>query len=148
VIREPGRGFAITALVCGIIGAALGLAAGLTFGIVIPLGVVAIVFGVIALVRRSRAHLPRGMAIAGTVLGGIALTLGIIGVVVFNDAVNELDEDLDEIGPSDPESYTPPSAAEIDAASDDELWDMWFEAPSGSEAEADLQAELEARGVW
>ncbi len=93
----PGNGFAVAALVCGIVGAVFGLVPW-TFWLAWILGVVAIVFG--ALGRRRADGEPiagrRSMATAGLVLGIVAIALGIIGLIVLTtwisgatDAINE-----------------------------------------------------------
>jgi len=97
VERPGGSGFAVASLVLGLIGALFGLIP-LFFFLSIPAGVLALIFGVVA-VRRHRggAASGKGMAIAGAILGGLALVLGIVGVVAIGDAANELDQDLQEI---------------------------------------------------
>jgi hypothetical protein len=64
---RASNGFAVTALVCGIVGI-------LIFEII--LGPLAIIFGAVGLRRAGRAGRGRGMAMAG-------LILGIIDVVLF-----------------------------------------------------------------
>jgi hypothetical protein len=70
----------------------------LLFILAFPLGVLALIFG--ALAWRS-ARMPggsrKGMAIAGTVLGCIALALGVAGALIVDDAVNDLERDLNQI---------------------------------------------------
>jgi hypothetical protein len=96
-VERRGGGFAVTALVCGIVGAVFGMIP-LLFFLAFPLGLLALVFGVLA--WRS-ARMPggtrKGMAIAGTVLGCLALALGIAGAVIVDDAVSDLDRDLNQI---------------------------------------------------
>jgi hypothetical protein len=96
-VERRGGGFAITALVCGVVGAVFGMIP-LLFFLAFPLGLLALVFGVLA--WRS-ARMPggtrKGMAIAGTVLGCLALALGIAGAVIVDDAVSDLDRDLNQI---------------------------------------------------
>ncbi len=64
---EVGKGLAITSVICGAIGV-----------LISPLGLVALILGIIAIVKISKpGHRgPRGLAITGTVLGGIGLLLG------------------------------------------------------------------------
>jgi voltage-gated potassium channel Kch len=98
---STGKGFAVTALVLGIIGALFGLIP-LTFFLAIPLGVLAFIFGAIAwrraaVLRRRGWQIPRGMARTGFVLGVAALALGIIGYNITTNAFNELDECLTEL---------------------------------------------------
>jgi hypothetical protein len=81
----PRRGLAITGLVLGIIGVVLGLTP-LTFWVALPLGVLGLIFGVIGF--------RHGMGKAGAILGGIAILLGIIWAVAWNNAINETNNDL------------------------------------------------------
>jgi len=80
------EGLAITALVLGIIGCMFGLIP-ITFWIALPCGVLAVVFGFIG-------HRPlKGKF--GVALGTIAIILGIIGVVIVNNAVTDFGNSLD-----------------------------------------------------
>jgi hypothetical protein len=92
------NGFAVTALVLGIVGAVFGLIP-LFFLISIPCGVLALIFGFAGRGRVGRAPgTPgRGMAIAGIVLGFVGLGLGIVGVVIVSDAFDDLEEEIEEI---------------------------------------------------
>jgi hypothetical protein len=54
----------------------------------------------------------------------------------------------DSSGSPSEDSYDAPTSAEIDDASDNELWDLWYDAPSGSATEAEIEAELERRGEF
>ena len=96
-VAQAANGFAVTALVCGIIGAVFGLIP-LTFFIAWILGIIAVVFGALG---RRRARLQaagrKGMATAGLVLGIIALALGVVGVAIVGDAAEDVDEAFDDI---------------------------------------------------
>jgi hypothetical protein len=140
---EPGKGLAVAALVCGIVGSIFGLIP-ITSLVALAAGVTAVVLGAIAWRKRSRAHVRRTMAAWGIALGVLAVGLGSWGMYIVQDTVNEIDREFQQF---DDESYTPPSAAEIDQASDNELQEMWWEAPSDSDSEARIQAELESRGL-
>lgn len=98
---QPAVGFATTALVLGILGTLFGLIP-LLFFLAIPLGILAIVFGLIAARRNKRARSHVGMARTGWLLGVAALTLGIVGIAIIDDAVDDLNDDLNglEIEPS------------------------------------------------
>lgn len=98
---REGNGFAVTALVCGIVGAVFGLVP-LTYLIALALGTVALVFGVLGRrrVKRNPQVGRKGMATAGTVLGVIALGLGVIGAVVVDEAINDIDGAVDELDTS------------------------------------------------
>jgi hypothetical protein len=145
VTSEPGKGFAVAALVCGIVGAVFGLIP-LTFLFALALGLTAFVLGAIAWVKRGKANLRRVMAGWGVALGGVAVLLGVVGMVIVNNTVNDIDRELNEFDNELNGDYSPPSAHTIDQANNDELWTLWGEAPAGSEAEADIEDELQARG--
>lgn len=88
----PERPVATAAFVCGVIGSVIGLVP--LFGLfAIPLGVIAVVMGIIGWRSVPRKRLAR----AATVLGFVAIGLGIAGFVIVDRAINELDEDIDEI---------------------------------------------------
>jgi hypothetical protein len=79
------------ALVVGIV--------GVVMGIIPLLAIPAIICGLIALVLgisgwRGRRKLAR----AATVLGVVAIGLGIVGFVIVDDAIDDLDRELDCIG--------------------------------------------------
>lgn len=94
---RPRNGFGTTALVLGIIGAALGLVRLLGL-LAIALGLLALVFGVLGWIRTHRQLATnKGMAVSGTVLGAIALALGIWGMSVLGQAAENLDRELDEL---------------------------------------------------
>lgn len=89
------NGLAIAALVLGVVGAVFGLIP-LTGFIAIICGVLAIAFGIPAW-RAARVRGRRAMAIAGTILGVIALALGVWGTVIVADAASDLDRELDKL---------------------------------------------------
>ena len=94
-VAGTGNGLAVTALVCGIVGAVVGLIPILAIP-ALALGLVAFVLGILG--RRKAKKDPRagrkGAATAGIILGVIAIALGIAGLVIVNDAVNDLDRSL------------------------------------------------------
>lgn len=71
--QEPGKGLAITSLVTGILGL-----------VACPLvGVLALITGIPAMIGANKqppTHGGRGFAIAGTVLGGVSLLLGLLAI--------------------------------------------------------------------
>jgi hypothetical protein len=80
----PRNGFGVTALVLGIVGAVLAIACfGAFLGL--PLGIAALVFGIIGLrsVRRGQAT-NRGQALAGVILGvvAVAVSAAVIALVI------------------------------------------------------------------
>jgi len=98
IVKQAGNGFAVTALVLGLIGAVVGLIPIFFLGAWL-LGVLAIIFGFAgrSRVKRDPEAGRAGMALAGIILGVIAIVLGIIGVSVVNNAVDEFDRDLQQI---------------------------------------------------
>ena len=93
----PAKGLAIAALVCGIVGTVTGLIPFL-FVIAGACGVVALVLGLIALRTQRKAGLKRrGTARAGFILGVAAVALSIAGYVIVNNALTDLQHDLDDI---------------------------------------------------
>lgn len=94
---QKGKGFAITALVLGILGCCFGLIPILGF-VSFPLAAVGLVFGIIGVVGGLKGtRSGKIMAIVGSILCVLALVLAIVGVVIVNNAVNELGESLDEV---------------------------------------------------
>lgn len=93
---SPTNGLAVAALVLGIIGVVFGLLP-LTFFIALVCGVLALIFGALGWRKANRGSGRKGMAIAGFILGLAGLGLGIAGIVIVDDAVTELDRQLQEI---------------------------------------------------
>lgn len=91
---NTGHGMAVAALVCGIVGCILALIP-LLFVFGWCLGAVAVVLGFASWRRGKRAGVRHGRA--GMVLGVLALVLGVVGAVVVNNAVNDLDKNLQDI---------------------------------------------------
>lgn len=56
-------------------------------------------FGILGWRRANRdpAAGRKGMAVAGTILGVVAIALGIAGIAIVSDAVDDLDRDLNRI---------------------------------------------------
>jgi hypothetical protein len=96
VASPPGKGFAVTALVCGIVGAVFGLVP-LTFVIAFAGGIVALVFGLLGAHRNKAVGAPAGMARAGWILGVVAIALGILGASIMNQVSNDLDRIQDDL---------------------------------------------------
>ena len=94
----PGNGFAVAALVCGIVGAVFGVIP-FTFWLAWILGVLAIVFGAVGRRRADRQPTAdrRSMATAGLVLGIVSITLGIIGLIVLTTLLNDVGNTFDEL---------------------------------------------------
>jgi hypothetical protein len=147
VAGEPGRddptigggsGFAITALVLGIVGVALGLVArAIDYELPLLLGILALTFGIIGVARRSAG---RGMAIAGAILGVLALALGLVGYSMVNEAFEGLENLGGDVGGTEP-SASEQASAERDEFCDSEDGDVLARASS---APSDTGAELRA----
>lgn len=98
--QRAGNGMAVASLICGIVACVL-----FCFGFIsVPLGVVAIVLGVIANGKAGRGEATgAGMAKAGLVLGILAVVLSIIfwmtvraGVSFLGNKAQELQKKLEE----------------------------------------------------
>jgi hypothetical protein len=96
-VERQGNGLAVASLVLGIVGAVMGLIP-LTGFIAIICGLLGVIFGFVGWRKASSGAGRKGMAIAGLILSAIALTLGVVGLVIMNDAVNELDRELNKLG--------------------------------------------------
>src|SRR5919106_5073070 len=88
---RPSNGFAVAAMVLGIVGAVFGLIP-LTAPVAFICGLLGVIFGFIGIRRARRVRVGMGMAVAGLVLGIIAVMLSIIGFVIVDEAVRELEE--------------------------------------------------------
>lgn len=97
-VEKKGNGLAVAALVLGIVGTVFGLVP-LTFMVALICGVLALVFGVVAwrAWRKDNSRGRRGMSIAGFVLGVAAIGLGIVGAVIVSDAVDDLNQTINEL---------------------------------------------------
>lgn len=109
-VREPKNGFGIAALILGIMGAVSGLIP-LFFWFALAMGVTALVLGLVGLARVKRgAATNRKTTLWGTITGGLAVVLGIVGLVIVINAANELSNDLDDLG-DDPAVSAPAEPA-------------------------------------
>lgn len=90
--QAQGNGLAVSGFVVSLVGAILGLLSPILFYLLpLALGVVGLVLSGIGLARaRQPGRSGKGLAIAGLVLGAIAIVMGIIGAVALNDAVSSL----------------------------------------------------------
>jgi F0F1-type ATP synthase membrane subunit b/b' len=95
---QPSRSLPLVALVLGIAGVALGLTA-IWFFAAIPTGAAAVVVGGISLVRLQGVVDPRarGRAVIGTVLGAVAVLLGVMGAIFLPQAMDRMDRFLDSV---------------------------------------------------
>jgi hypothetical protein len=96
-VERRGSGMAVAALVCGIIGAVIALIPILgIFGII--LGLLGLIFGLVGWSKARKGQAGgKGMAIAGAILGALAIVLGIVGLMIVGDALDQLDQDLQDI---------------------------------------------------
>ncbi|MFK7788048.1 MAG: DUF4190 domain-containing protein [Phycisphaeraceae bacterium] len=69
--NQGAPGIAIAALVCGIIGFCFA-----------PLGIVALILGIVFLSQSRDGQPGRGMALAGTILGGFGLVVGVVALLI------------------------------------------------------------------
>jgi hypothetical protein len=100
---KAGNGLAVTAMVLGIVGTVLGLVFSLFF-LAIPFGVLAVIFGVVGRnAAPKRGGAGKGQAIAGLVLGGVAILLGIVGVIAINSFFD--DPEYSSSNPADSSDY-------------------------------------------
>lgn len=98
VERQPSNGMAVAALVCGIVGTVFGLVP-LTYLVALAAGAVAVALGFVAR-RRAKRDPSAGrktMATWGIVLGAVAIALGVVGAVIIDDTLTDLERDLDQI---------------------------------------------------
>ena len=88
VVLRRGNGLAVAGFVCSLIGAPVGLIPLLSW-IAFPLGILGVVFGGIGWRRANREpeRGGKGLAIAGLVLGILAVILAVIGMALINDAL-------------------------------------------------------------
>lgn len=108
----PGNGFAVAALVLGIVAVVCGLIPFLFF-LAWILGVLGLIFG---LLGRGRAQKEpavgrKVMATWGAALGAVAIALGVVGLVLVGDAVDEVSDDLNTLSECIENADTP---AELD----------------------------------
>lgn len=97
---RPTNGLAVASLTLGVIGVAFGLIP-LLFFVSLPLGLLALIFGGIALAKSGRAG-RRGMSISGTLLGVAAVGLAVVGAAFVDRAFRELG---DAVGPASDDEY-------------------------------------------
>jgi hypothetical protein len=108
--------------VCGIIGVVVGLIPFLFF-LAFILGVLALVFGFTGRgTAKRREGAGSGQAIAGVILGGVAVILGIVGVVILVAVINNTSDEITS-------SLTTPSTSSVTAPSN--TYTVGQTAPSG-----------------
>lgn len=93
-IARPSNGLAVASLCLSIVGCVFGLIP-ITALIAIACGLVGLILGAIAW-KNSKERGRTGMAVTAIILSLIALTLGIIGMVIVQQAVDDLNHNLDQ----------------------------------------------------
>lgn len=86
--QKTGNGFGIAALVLGIIGLLAGLIPVIGIFIGIPLGILALIFGIVAAVSSKNRvnNAGKGTGITGIILGILAIVAAIAWTVLLYDA--------------------------------------------------------------
>ncbi|WP_236240491.1 DUF4190 domain-containing protein [Streptomyces sp. CC228A] len=130
----PRNGFGTAGLVLGIVGLVFGV---FPFVFVLGgvLGVLALVFGLLGRARARRGEATnQGMALAGAVLGALAIAAAITWGVVMGLLVSHVQEELDEFAEHGPSA----SAPAVPGGSGDRGPDDGLDGgPDGSSAEPD-----------
>lgn len=95
VPAKQGNGFGVTALVLGLVALIVfSWIPGVSFITAIPLAALAIIFGIIALVKSgSRGGKGKGTGLAGLILGVLAIIASIVISVVVTNLLTEQCED-------------------------------------------------------
>jgi hypothetical protein len=89
VIPRAGNGMAVASLVCGVVGAVLGLMP-IMFVVALILGVLGVIFGGVGLHKADDGADKAGMAIAGVCVGLVAILLAAYGWFVMVDLAHDL----------------------------------------------------------
>ena len=127
---QQERPTATAAFVCGVIGVVIGLIPLLGI-IAIPLGIIAFVLGIIGWRRKPQRS---KLAPASTILGALAVALGVIGIVIMANLFN----DVDEIFNPDLDTSPNPPAEVIAEYGDNAELDRLADECAGSGEEAAL----------
>ncbi|GAA1967047.1 DUF4190 domain-containing protein [Microbacterium deminutum] len=98
---------ALTAVILGAVGVIFSFTPAAGFGIF--LGVVALILGVIALIRKTSA---RGLSLIGTILGAVAIVLGIIFNVVYSNGTSSTVDESPAANQPSKSSAASPSKSE------------------------------------
>jgi hypothetical protein len=109
--QKRGNGIGLAALIVGIV-AIVGSAIPIVNFVSIFLGAIALILGIIGLVLKGRK---RGLAIAGTILGVLALIIGIATSALYASAANSISKAIESSEPlssgapaeATPEDQTP-----------------------------------------
>ncbi|MFI8965114.1 DUF4190 domain-containing protein [Streptomyces sp. NPDC053493] len=119
-LPQPRNGLGVTALVLGIVGLVFAIIP-IFFWLGAILGVLALIFGIIGASRASKGLATnKGMAITGTVLGGLSVVVAVIWVIVLATAVKDVAEELDKVKvDGTPSASAAPGGEATDAPSKD-----------------------------
>ncbi|WP_327350369.1 DUF4190 domain-containing protein [Streptomyces sp. NBC_01304] len=103
---QARNGFGVTALVLGNIGALLSFIP-FTFWLGAPLGALALIFGLMGVSQARKGVADnKGSAVAGSILGGAAIVIAaiwlVIGIAAFSDAADESGGTTESTAPADP----------------------------------------------
>lgn len=89
-VDRPSKGMAVAAITLGVIGSVIGLIPILGL-LAIPCGILAVIFGLVAVRKAKRqGRGGRAMGRAGWILGLVAVTFGIAGMVIVDQAFDDL----------------------------------------------------------
>ncbi len=99
--QRKRNGFAVTALVLGVVGLVIGFLPLLS-PVALLLAVVGVVFGVLACVNARRGLSSKPISISGLVLSILAVGLSVWGIVILTHATQQLASDLSSIGAPSP----------------------------------------------
>ncbi|MBM9621144.1 DUF4190 domain-containing protein [Streptomyces zhihengii] len=118
---QPRNGLGTAGLVLGIIGLVVAVIP-LLFWLGGFLGLLALIFGLVGLGRAKRAQATnKGIALAGTILGGVAIAagiaMGVVTVLAVDKAVDEINKSVESVATEDAKNQEPADAA-TDAAAD------------------------------
>jgi hypothetical protein len=96
-VREPKNGFGITAFICGIAGMICGLIPILSVP-ALAAGLIGFGFGMGGVKRlRSKRADNKVMTIIGVIVSVLAVVLGVIGFIIVQKAVTDLQTDLNNL---------------------------------------------------
>lgn len=117
---QPQNGLGVAALVVGLVGALSGIVPFL-FWLAGVLGVLALIFGLTGHAKARKGEATnKGVALAGAILGGVAVVLAIVWAVVLVLAVNDFaDKVRDEVDKSRSADPAPGTGSGDDAADEE-----------------------------
>lgn len=95
--QQPRNGLGVAALVLGIVGLLFAFTP-ITFWLGAILGILGLVFGIVGMGRASKGEATnKGVAIAGLILGAIAIVVSIVWLIVVVVFVDQAKKDLEEL---------------------------------------------------